>query len=1174
MFFLQLVKRPKPVDNGAAAALTSDDAAGPAGAKKARTAGEAGGDQSDAEQEEDKVAAEVAEQLAALEDGKREAAEEAVCNVYIGEVLTEAVHHAIHISATPAALLTTGPGKSLYNVVIMPVRKLGVAPYFGFTSHIPLDKSCPTASRRICVESGRVTITASDVPSVKESMLARHPGIVEMVKHLVSTPERTRFALIHAEKGLTEQQMIQNEILEVEGVSTRNVIIMTHNGGSGKNGPRLRLSPAIDPALLSKFEVPTSAESKYPEFLLPWEVAQRKKLQGKEDIVTPIVAKALVTFKSAGRSGLDIATVLDMVSCALDGAHGAVQLGFAAVWLSSTSIDTRTRPVLLAFRLTTSAFVPFLLRRLLPLQIQRFTPLLPKEGGSPVIIIISGTVGSRGITFKSSDRKLHLTDEFLSLKPDSNQQVSCDSCSGGSACGNLIHKLIHISMFQVRSDDIIAPCAVCFALQFAIQLASRICGKYVGDPTLHLWAPRASWDRLSGMVDFEDEIVRNAFEGYKKGIPALEAIIGTADAPVAYPRHEHIIDKLRIASAAVTRHLKLMRRRGEQACLGDGTTLFRINAAGDGKQEQWEALLNAQIATAAGSAASGAGAGAGAGSGAAAIDAFSPDFISPITDDKLLEYCNENALLSHFGVTQECLATELIVITLDDETREALAAEENTKDSSESPTISSLITGMGYLKKNWKQRNAASSSAKTRLGRCPIDFIDGKKLHADYSEVVWCYNLAEGKVYFIKRLVSPFDLITQNHTRKGYRVILWHRFVKNPSLSEDEATFAAPHVQVRARLIRDSEYADDMVQSVITTHGKLEIGLAGTAAAAAGGHGAGHKGGLKVCWFAYSVDAAGKKTIHRGYYTDTKGTGLDEFRKDFMEHMQSAFKHHGDKAAQYAKACTLGLLKEDIACSDKGLRSFDPDNADAMIVPSQALIDSINNKLPSNVVYASRSFFMLGYVDIAKFTSTGVISMRNVPTSEFGDAELKGLVYQHRAPSPKPGYGAPAKKADGATGAPKAADADVEMKSPAPKPAASAAARATAAGGAASVKKPRVPPADPEAAPAQSPVPTSAPGHGAAASATQIAMGAAAPASAANAKRPRSPVPVIVLDDADDVGMDAAAAATGIDEDAEVELVETTFGFSDVEELGVDDDEDGDFDDDFLTALALSMKQA
>lgn len=80
------------------------------------------------------------------------------------------------------------------------------------------------------------------------------------------------------------------------------------------------------------------------------------------------------------------------------------------------------------------------------------------------LVIISGQMGDRGTTFKSTDRSLHLTDQFISLR-------------------------------------------VGAANRYAIQMASRLCGRYADRPTLRLWCTKRDYARLLGSIRAERILV-------------------------------------------------------------------------------------------------------------------------------------------------------------------------------------------------------------------------------------------------------------------------------------------------------------------------------------------------------------------------------------------------------------------------------------------------------------------------------------------------------------------------------------------------------------------------------------------------------------------------------------------------------------------------------------------
>ena len=154
-------------------------------------------------------------------------------------------------------------------------------------------------------------------------------------------------------------------------------------------------------------------------------------------------------------------------------------------------------------------------------------------------------MGGRGISYKSSNHAMHLTDEYLYINPKSSRQ--------------------HTS----------------------IQLASRICGRYKEESPplqLRLWCAEKTWRLISGMIKLEDEIVKVAREAYLSGVPVFQAL-----KLARFPKFEHIehLKQLRIASPKVMRHWMAK----DSLRLPDGTALGRSTG------HYWDLRLNRFLKT-------------------------------------------------------------------------------------------------------------------------------------------------------------------------------------------------------------------------------------------------------------------------------------------------------------------------------------------------------------------------------------------------------------------------------------------------------------------------------------------------------------------------------------------------------------------------------------------------
>ena len=310
---------------------------------------------------------------------------------YLKFVLVEAVHYVVHITATPTALFFTA-ADTRFNAIIMPMKKN----YYGFASALA------GTDRQICVRSADtagalpcVCITVEGTPmsskhAEAEEYIVAHPGIETMVKDMLADRSGVqRVGLINAETLIPKQNVLQDVLLNNLCASGRPVITLTHNGGNGeskvhtkegdfKYACRLRVSDGVPLEILRKFAQPaseTAAKLVAPKgddleagvAVFPWALITKRRYENK--VVTKVDESCRTVYF---RRCVDVGDILDMI-------HRA------SVELSAT-------------------------------------------GGQPLVFIIAGRMGGRGITYKSRNRVMHLTDEYLHLNTKSTHAQCVGRC--------------------------------------------------------------------------------------------------------------------------------------------------------------------------------------------------------------------------------------------------------------------------------------------------------------------------------------------------------------------------------------------------------------------------------------------------------------------------------------------------------------------------------------------------------------------------------------------------------------------------------------------------------------------------------------------------------------------------------------------------------------------------
>lgn len=379
--------------------------------------------------------------------------------------VVESVHHCVFITATPATLFFTASPKSLVRVISLPIKK----DYFGFSEHVPLD-------RRFCIKNGSVIMTAEDkvrfsLSNGEPDYLSNHSGIKTMADSVMDdlrgNKDMRRMMLINAESRLKGQHGIQDGLINLarDRDFHQGIIVVAHNGGnmdSTLGGFKFACSIksyGISDDILSKFKQPESEATANDVFT--WGLCKKLMMNKHENNVSTRIQGTTVGF----RRGIDIRDILTMINRAAKLAH-------------------------------------------------------QKNIYWPLVCIVTGAMGGRGISYKDVEHEMYLTDEYLYINPGSSRQ--------------------HAS----------------------IQLASRICGRYPQlieatqeneEPPFKLWCSLTTWKLISGMVQLEDEIVRVARDAYFEKKPVFRALHSAH-----FERFDHIdhLKQLRIAAPRVMRYWK------------------------------------------------------------------------------------------------------------------------------------------------------------------------------------------------------------------------------------------------------------------------------------------------------------------------------------------------------------------------------------------------------------------------------------------------------------------------------------------------------------------------------------------------------------------------------------------------------------------------------------------
>lgn len=590
-------------------------------------------------------------------------------------VLVNAVHYVIHITATPAALFFTARDVR-FNAVIMPIKKL----YYGFCHALKVDEANPSASHRICVESGRVRIMA-DSMAVKRTatpleMFESHPGILGMLTDMLGDASGVqRMGLINAVSEIYAQNSIQDQVLL--RVKERPVFVLTHNGGNADSGGfacRLRTSAAVKPEILRMFAESRSDDGKSVVF--PLVPASSYQVRQGSSLTRVTETDRTVYFKRAVRVG----DILDMIQAA--------------------SIKVAEED----------------------------------DGRKPLVFIVTSRMGGRGITYKSRDRKMHLTDEYL-----------------------------HLQTQTVHS-------------QFAIQVASRICGIYGDAPNLRLWCSQGTWRTLDGMLKLEDALVLCAHKAFESGTPLFEALETTN-----FHEFEHAVGKLRLAAKAVMKQW-----RGERVLtFGDGTDYARSTEAGveHGLILRMNKFMGERIPSIDG-------------------DVFRAERVASWTPAVIVEHAAENIILREAPPSLACIATELEVIALAPDVLARVMNELRDAPGEYNYAPLHVLLREHGIPESSDLLRATNGQRNSNYSRWPPAYCQGGI--KDTADCVYRFAPAEGKLYVIKRRLSCSTL-AEALPVDGVRVVIWHSFQTPPNAGAD----VVPSVQLHAHVEAEALLAQD-----------------------------------------------------------------------------------------------------------------------------------------------------------------------------------------------------------------------------------------------------------------------------------------------------------------------------------------------------------------------------
>ena len=402
-----------------------------------------------------------------------------------------AMWHSVFITATPATIYFTAERGERVRVSKLPIP----SNYFGISKRVP-------SERRINQENGLVVFTKEDVatgPAAPDKQLERHPGVLEMAKGVHegarAHPEIPRVCLVNAESRLAGQHGISDELIEyfASEQPDQPVLIVSHNGGNAasvtadgfKYGCKLR-ALGVGADVMAKFS-PADPDAEIEA----------------NDVITPdLLAK--------------------------------MSKGAVPIW----GVGEQDGVPFVAFRRGSD------IRSILSLMKNVAALVLKDKGVQPLIFIVTGSMGGRGISYKDHGHVMHLTDEYIYLSDKTSRQ--------------------HTS----------------------IQLASRLCGIYTDRPKLRLWCSETTWENIRDMIDLEDDFTELAREAFLADKPVRRTI----DKEASFAPYRHIaqqyVKSLRLFSARVGRNWAA----SSSSILEDSTVIVKQT------EDSWTLQLNTFLA--------------------------------------------------------------------------------------------------------------------------------------------------------------------------------------------------------------------------------------------------------------------------------------------------------------------------------------------------------------------------------------------------------------------------------------------------------------------------------------------------------------------------------------------------------------------------------------------------
>jgi hypothetical protein len=643
----------------------------------------------------------------------------------------ESVHHSVFITATPATLFFTSRPNSLVRVISLPIKK----DYFGFSEHVPDD-------RRFCKENGTVMTTAEDtgrclLSNGEPDYLSNHPGIGFMagsvMDDLCVNDNMRRMILVNAESILKGQHGIQDGLVNVarDRDFHTGIFVVAHNGGNDESilgGFKYACSiitNGISNDILEKFNQPESKDSANEVFT--WDLRSKLMMNRQESNVSTRVQGAKIGF----RRGVDIRDILTMIN----------------------------RAAKLVYQ---------------------------QKSRWPLVCIVTGAMGGRGISYKDNDHEMHLTDEYLYINPGSSRQ--------------------HTS----------------------IQLASRICGRYPQlidpsavdkEPPSKLWCSSITWNLISGMIQLEDEIVRIARDAYFQKKPVFKELLN-AD----FPKFEHInhLRQLRIAAPRVMRYWK----GRESKRLADHSIIVAKT------EKFWDVRLNKffwkvfnskviDLAFARSSVDRSSSSNPIDTSNAEVERSASASQVLKWTPEVIQKHVNKSQMINGISfVDLDNIATELVECVLTDTDSKELERlmERLDRDPNHDRQLynfaKKVLDGISVVSDSYYDNSGIRFATKNvhnlAHSKCPFDYdvdferpinyqlgeVSTDRRHTERTcRFVPASNGKSGRIWIIRQR-RTLQQIRDLSYRNGTRTVIWHRF----ETSEDDNGMEDPSVHLLARI--------------------------------------------------------------------------------------------------------------------------------------------------------------------------------------------------------------------------------------------------------------------------------------------------------------------------------------------------------------------------------------